>query len=88
MDGSSSIIGKGLIALFIIGIIYLSLTPVVSNLAEDESLWSNATDPASLFLRDNTLMVFYFSGVAVFFIIIIWMFSAVTSRGAVSSYEY
>lgn len=85
---SASIIGKGLIALFLIGVIYLSMIPVVSNLAEDETLFNNVSDPNILFLRDNTLTIFYASGFLVFIVIIIWMFNAVTARGAVSAYGY
>lgn len=82
----SNTIAKGLIALFLIGIIYLALTPTVSNIAEDPSMWDGVTDTDSLSLRNNTMTIYYFSGVLFLVVVIIWMFSASTSKGAVSTY--
>ena len=79
-------IGKGLITIFLIGIVYLGIMPTVSNLAEDESLWTGVTDSRALFLRDNAMLIFYVSGLIAFFATIIWMFNASTSKGAVSQF--
>jgi hypothetical protein len=79
-------IGKGLITLFLIGIIYLGIMPTVSNLAEDPSLWSGVTDSRALFLRDNAMLIFYVSGFIAFISTIIWMFNASSSKGAVSQF--
>ncbi len=51
-------IGKGLITIFLICIVYLGIMPTVSNLAEDESLWTGVTDSRALFLRDNAMLIF------------------------------
>lgn len=79
-------IGKGLITLFLIGIIYLGIMPTVSNLAEDPSLWTGVTDSRALFLRDNAMTIFYVSGFIAFISTIIWMFNASSSKGAVSQF--
>ncbi len=79
-------ITKGIIALFLVGIIYLGMMPVVSNLAEDPNLWIDVVDSRALFLKDNAMLIFYASGLLSFFIIIIWMFQASTARGATSNF--
>ena len=79
-------IGKGIIVLFLIGIVYLGIMPTISNLAEDPSLWSGVTDSRALFLRDNALLIFYISGFLSFVITIIWMFNASSSKGAVAQF--
>jgi len=81
-----STITKGIIALFLIGIIYLGIMPTVSNLAEDPSLWIGVTDSRALFLKDNAMLIFYASGLLAFFSIIIWMFNASSARGATSNF--
>lgn len=81
-----NVIGKGIITLFLIGIVYLGMMPTVSTLAEDENLWYGVTDSRALFLRDNAMLIFYVSGVIAFFTTIIWMFNASTSKGAVSQF--
>lgn len=81
-----NVTGKGLITLFLIGIVYLGLMPTVSNLAEDPSLWTGVTDSRALFLRDNAMLIFYVSGLIAFFATIIWMFQASASKGAVSQF--
>jgi len=79
-------ITKGIIALFLIGIIYLGIMPTVSNLAEDPSLWIGVVDSRALFLKDNALLIFYVSGFLAFFSIIIWMFNASSAKGATSNF--
>ena len=79
-------IGKGIITIFLIGIVYLGIMPTISNLAEDPSLWSGVTDSKALFLRDNALLIFYVSGFIAFLSVIIWMFNASSSKGAVSQF--
>lgn len=79
---------KGIIALFLIGIIYLSITPLVVDLANDPVLFSDEMDPNTLLLKENALLIFYTSGLLTFFVIIIWMFNASSASGAQSSYDY
>lgn len=79
-------IGKGIITIFLIGIVYLGIMPTVSNLAEDETLWTGVTDSRAIFLRDNAMMIFYVSGLIAFFATIIWMFNASTARGATTNF--
>ena len=79
-------ITKGIIALFLIGVIYLGIMPTISNLAEDPSLWVGVVDSRALFLKDNALLIFYVSGLLAFFSIITWMFNASSARGATSQF--
>ena len=81
-----STITKGVIALFLIGIIYLGIMPTVSNLAEDPTLWVGVVDSRALFLKDNAMLIFYVSGLLAFFSIIIWIFNASSARGATSNF--
>ena len=83
--GINSII-KGVIALFLIGIIFLSITPFIINLADDPTLFSGEINEQTLFLKDNALMIWYIAGIFSFFSIIIWMFNASSSSGAVSQF--
>lgn len=78
---------KGIIALFLIGIIYLSITPLVVDLANDPMLFSGEISPETLFLKDNALLIFYTSGLLTFFVIIVWMFTASSSSGAISQFD-
>ena len=79
-------ISRGMVTIFLIAIIYLGFTPTVHNLAVDEHLWGNVTDSRSLFLRDNAVLIFQVSGVLSFFMTIVWMLNAATSKGAVSQF--
>ncbi|MBL7014798.1 MAG: hypothetical protein ISR79_00360 [Nitrosopumilus sp.] len=81
-------ITKGIIALFIIGIIYLSMTSTIVNLADDPTLFGGEMNEGTLFLRDNVLMIYYMSGIFTFFVIIVWMFSASSASGASSQFQY
>jgi len=81
-------ITKGVIALFVIGIIYLSMTSTIVTLADDPTLFGEDLNPSTLFLRDNVLMIYYSSGIFAFFVIIVWMFSASSARGASAQMQY
>ena len=79
-------IGKGIITIMLIGVVYLGMMPTMSNLAEDENLWTGVIDSRALFLKDNAMLIFYVSGLIAFFATIIWMFNASSSKGAVSQF--
>jgi len=79
-------ITKGIIALMLIGVVYLGTMPTISNLAEDPSLWIGVVDSRALFLKDNAMIIFYVSGFISFFSVIIWMFNASSARGAISAH--
>lgn len=79
-------IGKGIITIFLIAIVYLGIMPTISNLAEDPTLWTGVTDSRAIFLRDNAVMILYVSGLIAFFATIIWIFNASTSKGAVTNF--
>lgn len=81
-----NVIMRGIITIFMIGIIFLGLMPTVYNLSVDESMWGDVQDSRALFLRDNAMLIFYISGLIGFFATIAWMFNASSSRGAVSQY--
>ena len=81
-------ITKGIIALFIIGIIYLSMTSTIVNLADDPTLFGGEMNEGTLFLRENVLMIYYMSGIFTFFVIIVWMFNASSASGASSQFQY
>ncbi len=83
-----NVIVKGIISLFIIGIIYLSMTSTVENLANDPSLFDGEISPATMFLRDNVMMIYYMSGIFTFFVIIVWIFNASSGSGARSEMQY
>ncbi len=83
-----NVIVKGIIALFLIGIIYLGVMPTVTNLADDPSLFDGEVSSNTLFLKDNALTIFYVSGLLAFFSIIVWMFNASSSSGAMAEMRY
>ena len=82
----SQVIVKGVIALFIVGIIVVSFSPVIDNLANDSGLWGNVTDGRALFIRDNTVTIFYVISFITFIMIIIWMWNAAQAKGAIGNY--
>ncbi|MFB5597697.1 MAG: hypothetical protein ACE5RJ_01595 [Nitrosopumilaceae archaeon] len=79
-------ITRGMITIFLIGIVYLAMMPTVSNLAEDPVLWEDVTDSRALFLRDNAMLLFYIGGVMGLVFAIVWMLQASSSKGAVSQF--
>lgn len=83
--GINSIV-KGIIALFLIGIIFLSVTPFIINLADDPTLFSGEINEQTLFLKNNVLIIWYVAGIFSFFTIILWMFNASSSSGAMTSF--
>jgi len=85
--GINSIV-KGVIALFLIGIIYMGVMPTVTNLADDPSLFGDDVSSNTLFLKDNALTIFYVSGLLAFLSIIVWMFNASSSSGASAEMHY
>lgn len=78
-----NVIMRGIITIFMIGIIFLGLMPTVYNLSVDDGMWGNVQDSRALFLRDNAMLIFYVSGLIGFFTTIVWMFNASSSRGSV-----
>ena len=79
-------ITRGIVTLFLIGLIFLALMPYVYNLSVDEGLWGNVTDSRALFLRDNAMLIFYVSGLLGFITTIIWMFNASSNKGGIGTY--
>ncbi len=79
-------ITKGIISLFLVGVIYLGMMPTMANLAEDPNLWVGVIDSRALFLKDNGMLIFYVSGLIAFFSIIIWMFNASSAKGATAQF--
>ena len=77
-----NVIGKGIITLFLIGIIYLAFMPHVVELTQDESLWADVSDSRALALRDNALLLYYVAGLLAFVTLVIWMFNASSSKGS------
>lgn len=73
---------RGIITIFLIGVIFLGIMPTVYNLSVDEGMWGTVQDSRALFLRDNAMLIFYVSGLIGFFATLVWMFSASSSRGA------
>lgn len=82
----SQVILKGIIALFLIGFLVLSFSPIISQLAEDEGMWGGVTDSRAVFLRDNAVTLFYVAGMIGFITTVMWMFNASQSKGASSIY--
>ncbi len=83
-----NVIVKGLIAMFLIGLIYLSLTSTIVNLANDPTLFGGELNDGTMFLKDNVLLIYYTAGLISFFSIIIWMFNASSASGVTSSLNY
>ena len=81
-----NIITRGIVTLFLIGVIFLGLMPTVHDLATNDQLWENVTDSRAVFLRDNAMTVYYISGIFSLFTTIVWMLNASQSRGASTVY--
>jgi hypothetical protein len=79
---------KGMITLFVIGIIYLSMTSTIVNLADDPTMFSGEISPPTLFLRSTALLIYYSSCLLTFFVIIIWMITASSTIGTSSQMQY
>ena len=81
----SQTILKGIIALFLIAFVILAFSPVIDNLANNPAMWGGVGDSRALFLRDNAVTLFYAAGLMAFIMIIVWMWTAAQSKGAVGN---
>ena len=77
------VIIRGILALFLIGFLVLAFAPSIDSLASNETLWGEVGDSRALALRDNAVTLFYVAGLISFVMIIVWMWNAAQSRGAV-----
>ena len=81
-----NIITRGIVTLFLFGVIFLGLMPKVHDLATNDQLWDGVTDSRAVFLRDDAMTVFYISGIFSMFTTIVWMLNASQSKGASTVY--
>ena len=81
-----NIITRGIVTLFLIGVIFLGLMPTVHDLSTNDELWEEVTDSRAVFLRDNAMTVYYISGIFSLFTTIVWMLNASQSKGASTVY--
>ena len=81
-----NVIGRGLVVMFLVGIVYLAFMPHIATLTTDESLWADVADSRAIALRDNALLLYYIAGILSFVVIVVWMFNASSSKGASSNF--
>lgn len=77
---------RGVIALFLIGFVWLGFMPTMNNLVSDDSIWGDVIDSKALFIRDNAMTLYYVAGIIALFATIIWMLNSAQSKGAASIY--
>ena len=77
------VILRGMVALFLVGFIILAFAPTIDSLVSDQNLWGEVGDPRAILLRDNAVTLFYVAGLIAFVVIIVWMWNASQSRGAI-----
>ena len=74
---------RGVLAMLLIGVMILAFAPTIDSLASDPNLWGTVGDSRSLLLRDNAVTLFYVAGLIAYVVIIVWMWNAAQSRGAI-----
>lgn len=77
---------RGIIALFLIGFVWIGFMPQMNNLVNDDNIWGDVVDSRALFIKDNAMNLYYIGGIIALFATIIWMFNSAQSRGAASIY--
>lgn len=77
---------RGIIALFLIGFVWLGLMPTMDGLAKDPNMWGDVTDSRAIFLRDNSVNLYYIGGLIALFATIVWMWNSASAKGGASIY--
>lgn len=77
-----NVVLRGIITLFLIGIVFLGLMPTVNELATDPDRWGETTDSRAVFLRDNAMNIYYISGIIGMFATVVWTMNAAASKGS------
>ena len=81
-----NVIGRGLVVMFLVGIVYLAFMPHIAELTTNEALWVEVADSRAIALRDNALLLYYVAGILAFVVVVVWMFNASSSKGASSNF--
>ena len=77
---------RGMIAIFLIGFVWLGLMPTMNQLVTDPNLWGDVTDSRAIFLKDNAVNLYYIGGLIALFASIVWMLNSASAKGSASIY--
>ena len=78
---------RGVLALFFIGLIWLSMMPEMYKITHNETMWGDVTDTRALGVRDMSWNMYLGAGVIGMFSIFVWMLNASTRKTASTAYE-
>ena len=78
---------RGVLALFFIGLIWLSMMPEMYKITHNETMWGDVTDERALGVRDMSWNMYLGAGVIAMFSIFVWMINASTRKTASAAYE-
>lgn len=77
---------RGILAIFLGGIVYFGMMPTINDLINDEQLWTNVIDSKALALREYAFFLYLIAGLIYFFVIVVWMLNASSSKGGFTAY--
>ena len=78
---------RGVLALFFIGLIWLSMMPEMYKITHNETMWGDVEDERALGVRDMSWNMYLGAGVIAMFSIFVWMINASTRKTASAAYE-
>jgi|APSaa5957512535_1039671.scaffolds.fasta_scaffold00674_31 hypothetical protein len=78
---------RGVLAIFFIGLIWLSMMPEMYKITHNETMWGDVEDPRALGVRDMSWNMYLGAGVIAMFSIFVWMINASTRKTASTAYE-
>lgn len=77
---------RGMIAIFMIGFVWLGLMPTIDQLVKDPNLWGDVVDSRMIFLKENAVNLYLIAGLIALFASIVWMLNSASAKGAASIY--
>jgi len=77
---------RGMIAIFLIGFVWLGMMPTIDGLVKDPNLWGEVTDSRMIFLKDNAVNLYLIAGLVSLFAAIVWMLNSASAKGGATIY--
>ena len=78
---------RGVLSIFFIGLIWLSMMPEMYKITHNDAMWSEVEDPRALGVRDMSWNMYLGAGVIAMFSTFVWMINASTRKTASTTYE-
>lgn len=78
---------RGIITVFLIGFVWLGMMPTMNSLVTDDGMWGDVTDSRAIFLKENSMNLYYIGGLIALFSTIVWMLNSASSKGGATIYS-